>query len=112
MKKVKITNKSLMVNFEFPIEVGQVISTAVAQVFIYENDKKELEGDFDFVDQVNKTYMGMPIENYKAWDKLCDHHTEFGVNLRKLCNDEFDKVVDDNFKKYFISQFNINDFQI
>jgi hypothetical protein len=109
--KVKITHKSLMVNLEFPLEVGQVKMNAECQAFIYKDRKSgELDGDFEFMDYKNTTYMGMPIDGYGGMQKLKAFHTELGIDLSKLINDEFDKVITEEFQKDFIKQFNIEDF--
>jgi hypothetical protein len=111
--QVKITNKMMMVNFEFPITVGQVKLDAIGQAYVYASDKSgQVTADFEFMDQDNETYMDMPIKGYDAWKKLKEFHSEFGVDLQKLIADEFDKVVNDDFKKYFLSQFDIEDFKI
>jgi len=44
--------------------------------------------------------------------KLKDFHNEFGVDLQKLIADEFDKVVNEDFQKEFLSTFNVKDFEI
>ena len=111
--QVKITNKLLMVNFEFPIEVGQVKLDAIGQVYVYKSStSNQLAGDFEFMDQDNETYMGMPIKGYEAWKKLKTFHLEFGVDLQKLINDEFDKVVTEDFQKEFLKQFDVKNFEI
>ena len=110
--QVKITNKMMMVNFEFPITVGQVKLNAIGQAYVQQKWKStELAGDFEFMDQENKTYMDMPIKGYDAWKKLKEFHTEFGVDLQKLIDDEFDKVVNEDFKKEFLSQFDVKNFE-
>ena len=110
--KVKITHKTLMVNLEFPLEVGQVKMKAEAQVFIYKDrESGELTGDFDFSDYKNTTYMGMPIDGYKGMQKLREFHNELGIDLQKLISDEYDKIITKEFQKDFVSQFDIEDFQ-
>jgi hypothetical protein len=110
--KVKITHKTLLVNLEFPLEVGQVKMNAEGQAFIYKDKKSnELTGDFDFMDYKNTTYMGMPIDGYKGMQKLREFHTELGIDLQKLINEEFDKVITKEFQQDFISQFDIKDFE-
>jgi len=111
--QVKITNKMMMVNFQFPIVVGQVKLDAIGQAYVYESMKSgKMAGDFEFMDQENETYMDMPVKGYDAWKKLKQFHLDFGVDLQKLINDEFDKVVDEDFKKEFLSQFDIKNFEI
>ena len=111
--QVKITNKVMMVNFEFPIVVGQVKLNAIGQAYVYKSDKSgEITGDFEFMDQEGETYMDMPIKGYDAWKKLKEFHTEFGVDLQKLIHDEFDKVVTGDFQKEFLSEFDVKNFEI
>ena len=111
--QVKITNKVMMVNFQFPIVVGQVKLDAIGQAYVYVSDKTgKITGDFEFMDQENETYMDMPIKGYYAWKKLKEFHTEFGVDLQKLIHDEFDKVVTVDFQKEFLSEFDVKNFEI
>jgi len=111
--QVKITNKMMMVNFQFPIVVGQVKLNAIGQAYIYKSSKSgEITGDFEFMDQENETYMDMPIKGYDAWKKLKEFHTEFGVDLQKLIDDEFYKVVTPDFEREFLSEFDVKNFEI
>ena len=102
---VTITNKMLMVTFEFPIEVGQVKTNALAQAYVSRGRSGEVVGDFEFLDQETTTYMDMPVSGYDAWKKLREFHLEFGVDLQKLIDKKFDEVVNDDFKKEFLQQF-------
>ena len=111
--QVKITNKLLMVNFEFPIEVGQVKLNAIGQAYVYKSStSNQLAGDFEFMDHENQTYMGMPVKGYDAWKKLKEFHLEFGVDLQKLIDNEFDKVVTEDFQREFLSEFDVKNFEI
>ena len=109
--QVKVTNKMMMVNFEFPITVGQVSLNAIGQAYVHRSSTSGLvEGDFEFMDQDEHTYMNMPVKGYDAWKKLKDFHTEFGVDLQKLIDDEFYKVVNEDFQKEFLSGFDVKNF--
>ena len=109
--QVKITQTMLMVNFEFPITVGQVSMNAIGQAHVYKDDESGLlTGDFEFMDQTDETYMGMKVDGYEAWKKLKAHHLEFGINLDKLLSDEFDKVVTDKFQKEFLKKYDVKNF--
>jgi hypothetical protein len=90
---MKITSKTLLVNVEFPIEVGQLKTTAIAQLCITKDDKGENEADVEFVDTGEITYMGMIIEGYTNWKKFKNFHNEMGLNFDKLLDDEFNKVM-------------------
>jgi hypothetical protein len=104
MVKIKVTQKTLMVNLEFPIEVGQVKLTAVCQAFISQDkDTGELEGDFDFMDYNDITYMGMPVDGYKGIVKLKEFHKDLGIDLEKLIYDEYKGVMTEEFQQVFIS---------
>jgi hypothetical protein len=106
MTTIKVTSKTLLVNLEFPIEVGQVKLNAVCQAFINQNqDTGELEGDFDFMDYNDVTYMGMPISGYDGVKKLKAFHSELGINLDSLISDEYQKVMTYEFQKVFVSTF-------
>ena len=105
---VTITNKMLMVTFEFPIEVGQVKTNALAQAYVSRGQSGEIVGDFEFMDQENTTYMDMPVTGYDAWKKLKEFHLEFGVDLQKLIDKKFDEVVTEDFEKEFLKQFDSN----
>jgi hypothetical protein len=111
--QVKITNKMMIVDFEFPITVGQVKLVAVAQAYVSKHSETGLlTGDFEFTDQHDETYMDMPVEGYGAWKKLKEFHLEFGVDLQKLVADEFYKVVTEDFQKEFLSKFDVKNFEI
>jgi hypothetical protein len=113
MTTIKVTSKTLMVNLEFPIEVGQVKLDAICQAYISQNpDTGELEGDFDFMDYSNVTYMGMPIGAYDGMKKLKAFHSELGINLDSLINDEYHSVMTDGFQKVFVSTFDKKLFRI
>ena len=108
---IKITGKTMMVNFEFPIKVGEVKLKAIGQAFIYKDKTSgKLKGDFEFMDQEDVSYMGMLIDGYVAWGRLVANFKEFGVDLNQLVSNEFNKVVDNDFKNEFIFNFNIKDF--
>ena len=92
---MKITHKTLMVNVEFPIEVGQLKTTAIAQLFVTKDDKGKNEAGVEFIDMGEITYMGMTIEGYTNWKKFKDFHKEMGLDFDKLLDNEFDKVMTD-----------------
>ena len=113
MIKIKVTSKTLMVNLEFPIEVGQVKLNAVCQAYIDQNyESGELEGNFEFMDYSDTTYMGMKIDGYEGVKKLKTFHKELGIDLDVLINKEFNKVMTDEFQKVFISTIDKKLFQL
>jgi hypothetical protein len=113
MTTIKVTSKTLMVNLEFPIEVGQVKLNAICQAFISQDqDTGELDGDFDFMDYSDVTYMGMSISNHGGLKKLKAFHSELGINLDSLIRDEYNKVMTDGFQKVFVSTIDKKLFRI
>jgi hypothetical protein len=104
---VKVTNKMMMVNFEFPIVVGQISMNAIGQAIITKDSETgKFDGDFEFIDHEDVTYMGMKVEGYEGWKKLKAFHLELGIKLDTLIDEEFDKVVTEDFKQEFLSEFN------
>jgi hypothetical protein len=108
--QVKVTNKMMMVTFEFPLVVGQISMNAIGQAMITKNiETGKLDGDFEFMDHDNIIYMGMNVEGRDGWKKLKELHLELGINLNKLFDEEFDKVITKEFQKEFLSEFNFID---
>ena len=109
--KVQLLNRMMQVQFIFPITVGQIKLDAIGQVYITKNSKtNKLEGEFEFIDQENETYMGLPVKGHSAWTKLREFHNDLGININQLINEEFDKIVDEDFKKDFLNHFNLSNF--
>ena len=102
MKNLNIVSKLLMVSVEFPIEVGQLKTTAVAQLHIYENKDGSKGCDVEFMDQENITYMGVAIDGYNNWRKFCDFHKEMGIDFQDLLHKEFDKVWTKEFTDEYV----------
>jgi hypothetical protein len=113
-KKVKVivTHKTLMVNFKFPIAVGQVKMTAIGQACIYKDDESgQIEADIDFMDYGKTTYMDMPVEGYDGVKKLKEMHKGFGIDLGTLIDNEVNKVETEEFKTEFLKQFDVRLFE-
>ena len=95
MKNFKITSKVLMVNVEFPIEVGQLKTTAIAQLHIYENKDGSKGADVEFMDQINTKYMGVEISTYGDWKKFRDFHKSIGLDFEQMLGNKFNEVMTD-----------------
>lgn len=102
MKNLNIVSKLLMVSVEFPIEVGQLKTTAMASLHIYEREDGSRGCDVDFMDHQNTTYMDVKIDGYANWNKFCEFHKEMGIDFNKLLHEEFDKVWTKEFTDEFI----------
>jgi hypothetical protein len=102
MKNLNIVSKLLMVNVDFPLEVGQLKTTATASLHIYKNADGTKGCDVEFMDQNETTYMGVKIDGYQNWKKFCEFHKEMGIDFNDLLNKEFDKVWTKEFTDEFI----------
>ena len=102
MKNLKLVSKLLTVSVEFPIEVGQLKTTAIAQLHIYPNKDGNRGCDVEFMDQMDTTYIGVSIDGYANWRKFCDFHKEMGIDFQDLLQKEFDKVWTDEFTAEYI----------
>ena len=102
MKNLKITSKVLMVNVEFPLEVGPLKTTAIAGLHIYENEDGTKGADVDFMGQDNTTYMGVAIEGYTNWEKFLEFHREVGIDFGTILNDKFDEIWTKEFTTEFV----------
>ncbi len=91
-----------MANVELPIEIGQLKTTALISLHIYNNEDGTKGADVEFMDQMNTTYMGVPIEGYTNWRKFLEFHKEMGINFSDLIGDKVDEVFTEEFTAEFI----------
>jgi hypothetical protein len=94
---MKVTAATLMLNIENKIEVGPLKLNVIHQVCFYEGKNGEIACDFDFMDQTDVTYMGVPISTgYDNWKKFTNFHKEMGIDFDKLIDEESAKIVNDS----------------
>jgi hypothetical protein len=100
---MKVVNSCLFVNVENQIVCGDgsFKATVEHQVMVSK------EGvDIEYTDISNITFMGMPIEGYKAYQQFKNKMIEMGVDIEKMVEDacvglvssEFVKKCEDAFK--------------
>lgn len=106
MKNLKITSKTLMLTVDFPIEVGQLKTTATAHLHIYTDGNGIKQCEVEFMDQGATTYMGVSIDSYVNWQKFREFHKTMGIDYDNLIDKEFDKVWTKEFTDEFIKDFN------
>ncbi len=91
---MKITNKTLMVNFETEVKLGNndaIELTLMHQAFIGE-DGIEIELG---VDVINVTFLGIEIENgYGEYRKFKDQLLALGINLNQLIMEKEQELMD------------------
>jgi hypothetical protein len=98
MKKIKLTNKLVMLNYSTDVQVGHLTATLVAQVAI---NSKDNNIDIDFVDIENIKFNGIAIEGYDNWDKFKKMNLEFGLDYNKALTEKFDEI----FTKEAVNKF-------
>ena len=92
---MKIRSKLIMLNINVPVKVGQVTADAEVLIHIFEQKDGSLGRDVDVTDFNNVTYLGASVGGYQAYQKLREHHTEFGVDLNDLLDKEVLKILTD-----------------
>ena len=89
---MKITHKSLMVNFETEVKLGNndaIELTLVHQAFISKNSG-ELEIDIELMDVENVKFLGIEIEQgYKEFTATL---LPLGIDLDKLINEKSNEI--------------------
>jgi hypothetical protein len=95
MKKFKVVNRMINLNISVPFQVGQVKGDAIVMIWF----DGALKPDVDFADVENITYMDMKIEGYEGFKKLKDFHTELGIDLNKLIDEQTKSVMTDDVIK-------------
>ena len=101
---MKITGKTVLVNFEEKVTVGNgaIEATLKGQALVYDNTV-----DIDFVDITDVTFMGMPIEKgYEGFKKFKTKMSELGINVDEMFDSKFNELVTLEFKSKLKSMYN------
>jgi hypothetical protein len=93
---MKITSKTLQVNFEHDVTVGNAIEATLCHIaWISENDKGELDIELDFTDIENVKFMGIPIEGYEGYKKFKETMKGMGINVNELMDKKAAELITD-----------------
>lgn len=95
---MKITNKTLQVQFEHNVTVGNgsIEATIQHMAWISEDKNGEICIDLDFADIENIKFMGMPIEaGYKGYDKFKKTMLSLGIDVVKLFDTKAAELITD-----------------
>jgi hypothetical protein len=95
---MKIRSKTLMLQFEHDITVGNAIeATLVHQAFVFESEKTgKIEVELDFADVDNVKFMGIPIEDgYDSYKKFKKTMLELGIDVDKLFDEKAAQLITD-----------------
>ena len=89
---MKITDKTLMVNFETEVKLGNsdaIELTLIHTAFISRDKTGDSNVDIELVEIVNVKFLGIALETgYKAYDKFKAQMLEFGIDVVKLIREK------------------------
>ena len=89
---MKITDKTLMINFETEVKLGNndaIELTLIHQAFISKKDNGTLVIDIELMDVQDVKFMGMELEpSYKKFNELKDQLSKFGINVNQLIREK------------------------
>jgi hypothetical protein len=89
---MKITAKTLMVDFETEVKLGNndaIELTLVHQAFISKKDNGTLVMDIGLMDVQDVKFMGMELEpSFKKFNELKDQLRKFGINVNQLLREK------------------------
>ena len=106
---IKVTSKTLIVNFETEVKLGKndtIELTIVHQTFIYESKNGGYDCDLELADFTNIRFLGIDIkEGYKEFKQFKNQLLELGINLDELIDVEIEKLMNNGLKSIIISMF-------
>jgi hypothetical protein len=110
MKDMKITNKTLMVEFQTEATFGpqdSVKTTLLHNAFISRNTEGKLVADIDLcVDFIDTTFLGNKIGNgFDEFRKFKDTLKGLGIDFDKLMDAEEKKLIDQGIEPKILFYF-------
>ena len=87
---MKITHKTLMINVENEISIGNdaITATVIHQVCIYDGKDGELKTDVDFLDITDIRFMGIEINSgYTAYREFKEQMLKLKIDVDKLVDE-------------------------
>lgn len=93
MAEIKLTCKRLHLEYEFPVQVGELKATLIAMVMVSQQDDGTKIYDCDFMDTNDISYMGVAIDSYEDWRKFKVFHNNMGIDFDVALDKEFAKVM-------------------
>jgi hypothetical protein len=89
---MKITGKTLMVDFETEVKLGNndaIELTLVHQAFISKKDNGTLVIDIELMEVQDVKFMGMELEpGFRKFEELKDQLSKFGINVNQLIREK------------------------
>jgi hypothetical protein len=89
---LKVSSKTLFVNFEVQVEVANLKATCEYQAHV-SKDQNGNQWDVDFTDIYEISYMGVPIQGYDNFRKFKKFHLEMGIDFAAAIEEAAEKVV-------------------
>jgi hypothetical protein len=91
---MKVVNSSLFINIENKIVCGDgsFKATVEHQVVVGENGV-----DLEFSDIRDITFMGMPVEGYKAYNQFKTKMSEMGIDIEAMVDEECVGIISNEF---------------
>ena len=91
---MKVVNQTLFVSVQNDIVCGDgSFKATVEHQVIVSNTGIDIE----FVDIHNITFMGMPIEGYKAYSQFKEKMSDMGIDIEKMVDDACVGLIPDSF---------------
>jgi hypothetical protein len=110
MKDMKITNKTLMVEFQTEATFGPqgaVKTTLLHNAFLSRNDEGKLVADIDLcIDFIDTTFLGNKVGNgFDEFKKFKDTLKGLGIDFDKLVDIEEKKLIDQGIEQNILFYF-------
>jgi hypothetical protein len=93
MSEIKLTSKRLYLEYEFPVQVGELKATLMAMIMINKHDDGTKVHDCDFMDVTNISYMGIAIDGYENWRNFKAFHNSMGIDFDMALDKAFAEVM-------------------
>jgi hypothetical protein len=106
---MKVTSKTLMVNFETEVKIGRndaIELTLIHQAFISRDKLGGIDVDIDLMDIANVKFLGIVIEgNYSEFKKFKETMLTLGIDVDKLIGEKEKELmksdIEDELKEMF-----------
>ena len=99
---MKVTEQILFINVQNEIVCGDGSFKATVEHQLVVSEKGT---DVEFVDIFNITFMGMPIEDYKAYNQFKEKMSSMGIDIEKMVDEACVGFISDSFIKESEAKF-------